>query len=163
MDVPPIQITIVATRSTHYLGEMSNPSAVAMRAADKWQEAAKAGFQLLPDLLLRHQADLRLTATDLVVLINLTMHWWYADQRPFPRSSTIAKRMGIDRRTVQRSLAKLSEMGLVEKVIESLPDGRERQVCDLTGLQSRLSDLAKSDPVYLMRSELVYRGRSDVL
>jgi DNA-binding MarR family transcriptional regulator len=127
-----------------------------MRAADKWREAAKAGFQLLPDLLLRHQADLGLTATDLVVLINLTMHWWYSDQRPFPRSSTIARRMGIDRRTVQRSLAKLSEEGLVEKVTENLADGRERQVCDLTGLQRRLSDLAKSDPVYLMRTDVDY-------
>jgi hypothetical protein len=58
------------------LADMSNRLTLPMRAADKWQEAAKAGFQLLPDLLLRHQADLGLTATDLVVLINLTMHWF---------------------------------------------------------------------------------------
>ena len=86
----------------------------------------------MPDLLLRHQADLELTATDLVVLINLTLHWWYPDQRPFPRSSTIAKRMGIDRRSVQRSLAKLNEKRLVEKVTETLSDSTDRQVCDLT-------------------------------
>jgi predicted transcriptional regulator len=145
------------------LADMSNRLTLPMRAADKWQEAAKAGFQLLPDLLLRHQADLGLTATDLVVLINLTMHWWYPDQRPFPRSSSIAKRMGIDRRTVQRSLAKLSEKGLVEKVTENLGDGSKRQVCDLTGLQQCLSDLAKSDPVYLMRTGVDYGGRRDVV
>jgi len=133
---------------------MANSPSLPMRAADKWQDAAKAGFQLLPDLLLRHQAELELTATDLVVLINLTMHWWYPDQRPFPRSSTIAKRMGIDRRSVQRSLAKLSEKGLVERMVESLPDGNERQVCDLSGLQQRLSDLAKRDPVCLLRTDL---------
>src|SRR6266702_8494237 len=47
---------------------------------EKWGEGLNAGFQLLPDMLLKHQHKLGLTATDLVVLINLTMQWWYRDR-----------------------------------------------------------------------------------
>ena len=129
---------------------MAEPN-IAMRAVDKWKEAAEAGFQLLPDLLLKHQADLELSATDLVVLINITMHWWYLDRRPFPRNTTIAKRMGTSSRTVQRSLTVLRDKGLLRKTVERFADGTERQVCDLTGLQQQLANLARADPVYRKR------------
>jgi predicted transcriptional regulator len=125
---------------------MENPNPPrALRAFDKWAEAASAGFQVVPDLLLKKQVELDLTTTDLVVLLNVLMHWWYADQRPFPRSSTIAARMGIDPRTVQRSLARLDELGLVKRVTEESPDGEERKVCDPAGLRQRLIELAKAD------------------
>jgi len=50
----------------------------------KWGAAAEAGFQLLPDVLLKQQSNLGLTAADLIVLINFTMHCWYPEQKPFP-------------------------------------------------------------------------------
>ena len=40
----------------------------------KWGLALDGG-QVLPDLLLKHQRDLKLTTTDMVVLLNLTMAW----------------------------------------------------------------------------------------
>ena len=115
----------------------------ALRAFDKWGEAAGAGFQLVPDLLLKNQANLDLTSTDMLVLLNVLMHWWYRDQRPFPRSTTIAARMNVEPRTVQRSLAKLEELGLMHRVTEELPDGDERRVCDPTGLKRKLEEFAK--------------------
>jgi hypothetical protein len=63
-----------------------------------------AEFQIVPDLLLKNQKTLGLNATEMVVLLNVLMHWWHRDQKPFPRSTTIAKRMGITVRTVQRAL-----------------------------------------------------------
>lgn len=96
-------------------------------------------FQLLPDILLKKQIELGLTATDMLVLLNVTLHWWYADKRPFPRTSTIAARMGIEPRTVQRTLRKLSDLGLMKRVIETAEDGTQRLVCDLSGLGSRLN------------------------
>lgn len=114
-----------------------------MRAFDKWGEAANAGFQLVPDLLLRHQATLDLTSTEMVVMLNVLMHWWYAEQRPFPRSTTIAARMNVEPRTVQRALARLEELGLVQRVMETTPDGEERRVCDPSGLKQRLIEFAK--------------------
>lgn len=118
----------------------------------KWKEAAKAGFQMLPDLLLKKQRVLGLSPTDLVVLINVTMHWWY-DQKPFPRAAVIASRMGVERRTVQRSMKRLGELGLIRKEVENKGTKRERTVSDLTGLVDRLSALALSDPDYLARTK----------
>ena len=60
---------------------------------------------LVPDVLLKSQTSLGLNATELVVLLNLTMHWWFPKQKPFPRSQTIAQRMGVDVRTVQRAMS----------------------------------------------------------
>lgn len=127
---------------------MKSPTPRAMRAFDKWGDAASAGFQLVPDLLLKNQAKLELSHTDLVVLLNVLMHWWYAEQRPFPRSTTIAARMDVQPRTVQRCLAKLDELGLVKRVTETLFDGEEREVCDPSGLKQRLIELAKADPAF---------------
>jgi predicted transcriptional regulator len=122
---------------------MTDTSPRALRAFDKWGEAASAGFQLVPDLLLKNQASLELTSTDMLVLLNVLMHWWYRDQRPFPRSTTIAARMNVEPRTVQRSLAKLEDLGLMHRVTEELPDGEERRVCDPAGLKRKLEELAK--------------------
>jgi hypothetical protein len=130
---------------------MTNGSAEQRRAVAKWGAAGVAGFQIVPDLLLKHQAALELTPTEMVVLLNVTMHWWYPDQRPFPRSSIIAKRMGVQTRTVQRAMERLREVGLLEKVKETPEGGVEREVCDLGGLVIKLSKLAETDADYLHR------------
>ena len=59
----------------------------------KYGEVSIAGFQAVPDLLLKHQNDLGLSTTDLTVLLNVLMHWWYPGNKPFPRPTAIAKRM----------------------------------------------------------------------
>src|SRR5262249_43891058 len=85
---------------------------------EKWGESAKAGFAMIPDVLFKHQATLRLTDTELVVLLNICTHWWYAERLPFPRTTAIAQRMGSlsRRRTVERALRSLTTKGLIRKV-----------------------------------------------
>lgn len=126
--------------------EQRHPS----RVAAKWGEAVNAGFQMIPDVLFKNQKRLGLSATETVVLLNLTMHWWYAEQRPFPRSTTIADRMGIDVRTVQRALRRLNELGLIERVNVDTETGVST-VIDLSGLVKLLSDLALNDVGYRPR------------
>ena len=92
-----------------------------------------------------------LTPTDMIVLLNVLMHWWYADQRPFPRISTIAARMGVDVRTVQRSLKKMTELGLLATEREAQASGGTRSVFSLGGLVSRLEHLVRGDPDYVVR------------
>ncbi len=117
-------------------------------ASAKWGRAANAGFQLLPDILLKKQNELELSATDLIVLINITMHWWYEGQKPFPRSQTVATRMGIDPRTVQRSMRKMQNKGLLQRQKITNSVGEEQTVFDLGGLVSSLSKHAVNDPGY---------------
>src|SRR5215471_19569400 len=83
---------------------------------ERWGTPAKAGFLSVPDALITHQAQLRLSPVELLVLLNLCVHWWYHDRMPFPRTTTIAKRIGTHRRTVQRTLKTLKDRGLVQKV-----------------------------------------------
>src|SRR5262245_27206588 len=77
----------------------------------KWGAAAKGGFQAIPDTLIKYQERLGLTPLDVVVLLNITMHWWRADDLPFPSAALIAKRIGIGRRSVERRLAQLQKKG----------------------------------------------------
>lgn len=118
----------------------------------KWGETLGAGFQILPDVLVKHQRDLKLGPADLVVLINLTMQWWFADRLPFPKTATIARRMGTSPRTVQRSLSRLERLGLLTKVRR----GRGKSLAfDLTPLSDRLKGYALRDPAYRPRLRVV--------
>ena len=84
----------------------------------KWGDAIKAGYQVLPDALLRGQRLLKLTATDIVVIANLNQAWWYSDRLPYLQPHTIAKRMGVSERSVQRSLRRLRGKRLLRQVRE---------------------------------------------
>lgn len=96
----------------------------AISVKDKWQGAVTdgSGFAAVPLSLLRLQTKLGLSQTDMVVLINLLAHWWDPSKGVFPRSSTIAKRMGVAKRTVQRSTQKMLDKGLIAR--DFLDDGK---------------------------------------
>lgn len=134
--------------SSNFFTSAEPPLTVGSAVHVKYGKAAIAGFQAVPDLLLKHQHDLGLSATDLVVLLNVLMHWWYPAQKPYPRSTTIAKRMGVTPRTVQRSLQQIEELGFL--VREKNADGPT--VLDPAPLVEKLSEFAETDADYLVRS-----------
>jgi len=94
------------------------------KIADKWEGAVTngSGWVAIPMSLLRLQSKFKLTATDMVVLTNLLAHWWDPARAVFPRSTTIARRMGVTKRTVQRSTQKMIDKGLITRV--QLSDGK---------------------------------------
>lgn len=119
------------------------------RIEEKWGPAAVAGFQVVPDLLFKHQATLGLSVTDLVVLLNVLMHWWYPHQKPFPRPTTIAYRMGLNVRSVQRSLLRMENNGLIGRI--SRDEGST--FIDPEPLVAKLAQLALTDKDYQIRQE----------
>lgn len=94
-----------------------NADAVPITVKEKWQGAVtpSSGFVAVPVSLLRLQTNLHLTPTDMVVLINLLAHWWDPGRSVFPRTTTIAQRMGVTKRTVQRTMNKLVKRGLMDR------------------------------------------------
>jgi DNA-binding transcriptional ArsR family regulator len=124
----------------------------------KWGDAIKAGYQVLPDALLRGQRLLKLTATDIVVIANLNQAWWYSDRLPYLQPHTIAKRMGVSERSVQRSLSRLREKKLLRQVRERQQDGTVRYYHDLSGLRGQLEQLARRDIRY---SESLRAGKEE--
>jgi DNA-binding transcriptional ArsR family regulator len=109
--------------------------------SDKWGAALVGGFQVIPNVLVRAQAHLGLDAVDLVVLLNMNMHWWKKGDFPFPRPTIIAKRMGISKRTVERRIEKLVKAGLLERIPLEGKDNLRRYRLD--GLVKRLGDAAQ--------------------
>lgn len=142
-----LQLMFSATHTTDDSLDLSTDPSVGSAVYAKYGEASVAGFQAVPDLLLKHQRDLGLSATDLTVLLNVLMHWWYPGQKPFPRSTTIGKRMGVSPRTVQRSLQQLEDLGLLVRE----KDVRGPTYLDPMPLVEKLTALAKKDTDYLIR------------
>lgn len=116
------------------------------RVTARYGEAGKSGWSPIPDVLLFNQHQLgtkrtKLKGDDMVVLLNLMAHYYVKDEMPFIRPTTIAKRMGVSQRTVQRSLAKLFKLGLLAK-------GKHKELghitYDLTPLVTRLQPLGEA-------------------
>jgi hypothetical protein len=131
-----------ANQLVHVPSSTKKPSASQL---EKWGQAAKAGFQIVPNVLLRTQEKLELDSVDVVVLLNLTLHWWGPNNLPFPPANVIAKRMGVSKRTVERHLAGLEAKGYLKKDVPFVnEEGHHLHGFDLSGLVEKLGTLAVS-------------------
>lgn len=106
----------------------------------KWEGAVSSGFTAIPNALIKSQVKLGITSSELNVLLNLLVHWWFKDGLPFPSANTIANRTGMDPRTVQRHLKSLRDKGYIEKV-----NNGSRKSYSLNGLKDALIKLSGAD------------------
>lgn len=111
--------------------------------AAKWGSALDAGFQVIPNVLLRAQSRLNLDAVDVVILLNLNLHWWQKESLPYPPPALIARRMGVSRRTVERRIFRLQKDGWLKR-LPAVGEGEEQKIrrYDLSGLVERLQAAA---------------------
>ena len=102
-----------------------------------------AGFTPVPDLLIRSQGRLKLTCVEMMVLVNLLLHWWEDGRWPYPRISLISEHMGTSRRTVERAISVLHERGLVVRVpSEQIGKGPRVRPFNLDGLVQTVKVIA---------------------
>jgi predicted transcriptional regulator len=112
---------------------------------EKWGTALDAGFQVVPNVLIRSQNQLNLDPIDLVVLLNLMAHWWEKGDVPFIAPSRIAKRMNVSTRTVERHLKELEKKGFLRRCKPPRSDdGLYTRGYDLQPLVGMLERAAKS-------------------
>ena len=118
-------------------------------------------FVIVPKLLLRAQARLGLDAIQLNVLLHLVEHWWHAERLPYPSKRTIAARMRINPRTVQRAMEAMETNGLVRRISRQSArnNGRASNAHDLSGLVAKLNALA---PEFKKEAEAAAGRRRDV-
>ena len=119
--------------------EGADPLAGRIRA--RFGIIADAGYQPLPNLLLLHQKDLGLSSQDLNVLAHIMMHRHNTAVLPFPHTQTIAKRMNVEPRTVQRIVRGLVTRGFVLRVKRRRHD--EPDSYDIQPLLKKLERYAK--------------------
>ena len=111
--------------------------------ANKWGIAVDAGFQAIPNVLIRAQKQLGLDSVDVVILLNLNLHWWEKEALPFPAPSLIANRMGVSRRTVERRIVRLQKGGWLKRLPATGEGARPRvRKYDLSGMVQKLQDAA---------------------
>lgn len=110
----------------------------------KWGKMVmKVGFNIIPSLLLRAQQRLGLSSQQLVVLLHLSDFWWEYDRKPWPSVNTLAERMGLKRRQVQRITADLEKAGLIQRIGRTATHkGKLSNAYDLSGLVKKLDELA---------------------
>ncbi len=110
----------------------------------KWGKAVMdLGFSIVPSLLLRAQARLELNPTQLAVLLHLADYWWDVERKPYPSKQRLADRLKLGPRQVQRYIAELEAVGLVQRIERRAPHkGKISNEYDLTGLVKKLADLA---------------------
>lgn len=108
---------------------------------EKWGDSLRQGFVVIPWVMLSRQRELGLTSLELVVLMHLIASWWEANNAPYPSSHTIAKRMAVSARTVQRHLKSLEGKGFLVKLSSSLANNGTNLVTryNLTPLAQKLS------------------------
>lgn len=112
-------------------------------AEAKWgRSVMERGFVMVPAILLRGQRRLGLTPTQLAVLLQLIGWWTDADTQPWSAKSTLAQRIGISERQLQRQVAQLEKHGLVQRVEKVTHRGKRPNTYDLSGLVKRLQELA---------------------
>lgn len=110
----------------------------------KWgKDVIDQGFCIVPSLILRAQARLKLNPTQLAVLMHLADYWWDVDRKPFPSKKTLGERLSLSPRQVQRHMADLEEMGYVRRIERTAAHkGKISNEYDLSGLVKRLKEIA---------------------
>jgi len=102
-----------------------------------------SGWTSIPNELLKNQANLTLSNTELVLVINLISFIHNAESRVFPSIEFLSERMNQDRRTIQRTLGKLEEKNIIRRKIrsKSKKDKGLSNIYDLTPLMLKLISL----------------------
>lgn len=111
----------------------------------KWGEDSLCfGWTALPVSLLLLQQRLGLSPLGINVLLHLLSQWWKKESLPYPSQSSIAERMGVSTRTVQRELAQMKKNGLLKITRTSVSDPRflGRNVYDPSPLAVKLQKMS---------------------
>jgi len=108
-------------------------------------EILQAGFTTVPNLLLRYQATLTSSSSELNFVLQVWYHWW--DQKdPYPALGTIAERIGQSRRQVRRYSESLRDKGfLIVRERRETGLGQVTSEYDFAPLLERLRQLYREE------------------
>jgi hypothetical protein len=122
---------------------LRSEKAAKLRSEAKWgAEVMALGFCILPSLLFRAQHRLGLKSTHLAVILQLAEFWWHDDNLPFPKKQTIAERVGLKEKQVQRLIRDLEQRGYIARIERKTPHGQASNFYNLSGLVKKLKELA---------------------
>ena len=87
------------------------------RLEHRWGKSLiDAGWVAFPSVFLQRQQALGLDPLDVNILLQLADHWWERDNLPFPSKKTLADRIGVKPRTIQRHIARMETAGFIKRI-----------------------------------------------
>ena len=106
-------------------------------------KVADHGYSKVPHMFFALQAELGLKSQHAMVLLHLLDHWWHLPGGlPWPSKKTLANRMSLGERQVQRLLTDLEDEGLITRCARYYESGGQKSnAYDMTGLVNRLKKL----------------------
>lgn len=100
------------------------------------------GYCITPSLLMKAQARIGLNPVQFNIVMHLFDQWWSAERRPWPSKRTLAERMGMSERQIQRHIAEMEGAGLIQRIGRTSPGkGKTSNEYDLTGLVKKMKEL----------------------
>lgn len=112
---------------------------------EKWgKNSLELGWTAFPVSILTHQKKLGLSPLGVNVLLHLISQWWQKEKLPYPSQVSIAEKVGVSTRTIQRELTQMKRNGLLQIKRTQVHDEKYlgRNVYDLTPLVERLDQLS---------------------
>lgn len=111
---------------------------------NKWGKSVlDLGFCVVPSIFIEGQHKLGLNSQQTTVLMHLISYWWEKDKKPHPAMQTIADRMGISKRQLQRYMTDLEDSGLIKRIYRKNDNkGKLSNEFDLSGLVTKLQSIA---------------------
>jgi len=130
----------------------------------KWGKGvAERGFAQIPNYLLQINLyvhdDHKLSPVESLVLFHLVATWWKKDEMPFPSMNTLAERIGISERQVQRAIKALEEKGFLTKKKMKVKGVIASNVYDLNPLVKILNDISEH---FVNKNPRTIRGSEEV-
>ena len=115
----------------------SAPARTASQAInrEKWTgELLRAGWVMLPNVIIEKQRELGLDPVDLNIVLHLATHWWERETLPHPSVARMAAAMGMSPRQLSRRLTSLHKRGLVTRQVRGTVAAKKTNKYDLRGL-----------------------------
>lgn len=111
---------------------------------EKWGKSViDLGFCVVPSILIEGQHKLGLNSQQATILMHLISYWWEKDKQPHPAMQTIANRMDISKRQLQRYMTELENTGFIKRISrENENKGKLTNEFDLSGLVKKLQEIA---------------------
>ena len=82
----------------------------------KWgREIANAGWTAVPNIILEKLSALGLDALDFAICVYVMSFQWKADGLAWPSKVTMAKSLGVDKRTIQRRITAMQAAGFIRR------------------------------------------------
>lgn len=100
------------------------------------------GFCITPSLLMKAQARIGLNPVQFNIVMQLLDQWWAAERLPWPSKATLAGRLGMSTRQIQRQIAEMEGAGLIQRIGRTKPGkGKTSNEYDLSGLIKKMKEL----------------------